>query len=51
MRKIVAFFGEIHPNIIKKLEINTDSLVCFEIYLDYIKDTKEKRDRKSITIF
>ena len=44
----VAFFGEIHPNIIKSLDIKTDSLVCFEIYLDYIKDTKRKlRDRKS----
>ncbi len=46
--KPVAYFGEIHPNIIKKLEIKTDSLVCFEIYLENIKDTKRKlRDRKA----
>ena len=46
--KPVAFFGEIHPNIVKKLEIKVDSLVCFEIYLEHIKDTKRKlRDRKA----
>ena len=44
----IAFFGEIHPNIIKNLEINTDSLVCFEIYLDHINETTRKlRERKS----
>ena len=44
----VAFFGEIHPNIIKKLDIKTESLVGFEIYLDYIKETKKKlKDQKS----
>ena len=43
----VAFFGEIHPNIIKKLDIKTESLVGFEIYLDYIKETKKKlKDQK-----
>ncbi len=46
--KPVAFFGEIHPSIIKKLEIKVDSLVCFEIYLEHIKNTKRKlRDRKA----
>ncbi|MFL2898048.1 MAG: phenylalanine--tRNA ligase subunit beta [Candidatus Pelagibacter sp.] len=45
--KPVAFFGEIHPNIIKKLDIKTDSLVGFEIYLDFIKETKKKiKDQK-----
>ena len=44
----VAFFGEIHPNIIKKLDVKTESLVGFEIYLDYIKETKKKlKDQKS----
>tara|TARA_B100000131_G_scaffold161066_1_gene155893 strand:- start:30 stop:1661 length:1632 start_codon:yes stop_codon:yes gene_type:complete len=44
----VAYFGEIHPNIIKKLEINTEALVNFEIYLDHLKDNKLKlKDRKS----
>ena len=30
----VAYFGEIHPNIIKKLDIKTEALVGFEIYLE-----------------
>ena len=38
----VAYFGEIHPNIIKKLDIKTEALVGFEIYLDYLKDKKIK---------
>jgi len=38
----VAYFGEIHPNIIKKLGINTEALVIFEIYLDNLKDNKLK---------
>ena len=33
---------------IKNLEINTDSLVCFEIYLDHINETTRKlRESKS----
>ena len=44
----VAYFGEIHPNIIKKLDINTEALVNFEIYLDYLKDNNLKlKDQKS----
>ncbi len=44
----VAYFGEIHPNIIKKLDINTEALVNFEIYLDHLKDNKIMlKDRKS----
>ena len=44
----VAFFGEIHPNIIKKINIKTEALIGFEIYLDYLKDKKIKlKDLKS----
>jgi len=44
----VAYFGEIHPNIIKKLDIKTENLVIFEIYLDCIKRTEKKlKDRKT----
>ena len=32
--KVAAYFGEIHPNIIKMLDIKTESLVGFEIFLD-----------------
>ena len=46
-RTPIACFGEIHPNILKKLEIKTESLTLFEIYLDRIKLSKEKlKDQK-----
>ena len=46
--KPVAYFGEIHPNIIKKLDIKTETLAIFEIYLDNIKKTEKKlKDQKS----
>jgi len=40
--KAVAYFGEIHPNIINKLDIKTEALVGFEIFLDNIKKTYKK---------
>ena len=44
----VAYFGEIHPNIIKKIDIKTEALIGFEIYLDYLKENKIKlKDSKS----
>ena len=39
-KNALAYFGEIHPNIIKKLDIKTEGLVIFEICLDYIKESK-----------
>jgi len=46
--KVIAFFGEIHPNILKKIDIKTESLVGFEIFLDNIKQTKKSlNDRKT----
>ncbi len=44
----IAFFGEIHPNILKKLDIKTEALVCFEIYLEYLNENEFKlKDQKS----
>ena len=44
----VVYFGEIHPNILKKVDIKTEALVCFEIYLDNIKKTDKKlKDQKN----
>ena len=44
----VAYFGEIHPNVVKKLDIKTEALVSFEIYLDNLKNNKIKlKDQKS----
>jgi phenylalanyl-tRNA synthetase beta chain len=39
--QIAAYFGEIHPNILKTLDIKTESLVGFEIFLDNLKLTKK----------
>ena len=43
----VAYFGEVHPNILKKSDIKTESLIFIEIYLNNIKETKKKlKDQK-----
>ncbi len=48
----VAYFGEVHPNIVKKIDIKTESLVFIEIYLDHIKETKKKlKDQKTLYQF
>ena len=39
--QIAAYFGEIHPNVLKKLDIKTESLVGFEIFLDNLELTKK----------
>ena len=46
--KVVAYFGEIHPNIIKTLDIKSESLVGFEIFLDNLKLPKKPlKDQKT----
>ncbi len=35
--QVAAYFGEIHPNIIKNIDMRTESLVGFEIFLDNLK--------------
>ena len=48
----VAYFGDIHPHIVKKLDIKTEGLVGFEIYLDHLKENKIKlKDQKSNFIY
>ena len=39
--QVVAYFGEIHPNVLKKLDIKTESLVGFEIFVDNLKLPKK----------
>ena len=47
-KNLVAYFGEIHPNILKKIDIKTESLSGFEIFLDNIKQTKKSlNDQKT----
>ena len=38
---VAAYFGEIHPNILKKLDLKTESLVGFEIFIDNLKLPKK----------
>ncbi len=46
--KVATYFGEIHPNIIKTLDIKTESLVGFEIFLDNLKLPKKSlKDQKT----
>ena len=46
--KPIAFFGEIHPNINQKLQVKTESLILFEIFLDRIELHKNKlKDQKN----
>jgi phenylalanyl-tRNA synthetase beta chain len=35
--KVAAYFGEIHPNILKNIDLKTESLVGFEILMDNLK--------------
>ena len=44
----LAYFGEIHPSIIKKLDLRTDNVLGFEIFLDNIPESRKKiREEKS----
>jgi len=38
----LAYFGEIHPFIIKKLDLRTDNVLGFEIILDNIPESRKK---------
>ena len=39
--QVVAYFGEIHPKILNKINIKTESLIGFEIFLDNLKLPKK----------
>ena len=46
--KVAAYFGEIHPNILNNIDIKTESLVGFEIFIDNLKLPKKKlNDQKT----
>ncbi|MBD1140864.1 phenylalanine--tRNA ligase subunit beta [Pelagibacterales bacterium SAG-MED39] len=46
--QVAAYFGEIHPNILKKIDLKTESLVGFEIYFDNLKlSHKTLNDQKA----
>ena len=46
--QVACFFGEIHPNILKKIDMKTESLVGFEIFVDNLKLPKKTlKDQKT----
>jgi phenylalanyl-tRNA synthetase beta chain len=48
----LAYFGEIHPSIIKKLDLKIESVLGFEIFLDNIPESRKKiRETKPQFIF
>jgi len=38
----LSYFGEIHPSIIKRLDLRTENVLGFEIFLDNIPELKKK---------
>ncbi len=38
----LGYFGEIHPSIIKKLDLRTDNILGFEIFLENIPESRKK---------
>ena len=38
----LAYFGEIHPSVIKKLDLRTENVLGFEIFLDNIPEQRKK---------
>ena len=45
---VAAYFGEIHPNILKNIDLKTESLVGFEIFLDNLKLPKKTLNDQKI---
>ena len=46
--QVAAYFGDIHPNILKEIDIKTESLIGFEIFLDNLKLPKKSlNDQKT----
>ena len=45
--KVASYFGEIHPNIQKKIDVKTEALFGFEIFVDNLEQSKKTiRDQK-----
>ena len=45
---VAAYFGEIHPNILKNIDLKTESLIGFEIFLDNLKLPKKTLNDQKI---
>ncbi len=43
----LAYFGEIHPSVVKKMDLRIENVLGFEIFLDNIPETRKKiREKK-----
>ena len=48
----LAYFGEIHPSIVKKLDLKTENILGFEIYLENVPEPRKKiREAKSKFVY
>jgi len=46
----LAYFGEIHPSIIKKLDLRTDNVLGFEIFLNNIPSQERKLEKQNLNL-
>ena len=46
--KVAAYFGEVNPNILKNIDLKTEALVGFEIFLDNLKLPKKTLNEQKI---
>ena len=49
--KKIAYFGQLHPAVIKALDIDHDNIYCFEIFLDNVASVDLRKKRKKIFDF
>ena len=48
----LAYFGEIHPSIVKKLDLKTENILGFEIFLENVPEPRKKiREGKSKFVY
>ena len=47
----LAYFGEIHPSIIKILDLKTENILGFEIFLENIPESRKKIRNEEIKFF
>ena len=46
----LAYFGEIHPSIIKRLDLRTENVLGFEIFLDNIPEQEKKLEKPNLNL-
>ena len=49
--QVAAYFGEIHPNILRRIDMKTESLVGFEIFIDNLNLPKKTLNDQKLLYF